>query len=136
MWMCPECERRFGKNKQSHECAPAMSLDEYFETGPDFERPIYEAIHAHLTSLDPHIYEEPVSVGIFVKRRTTFLQLRTMTRWVAVCFNVDRRVTSDRLARKIVEHGGRFYHVVNVGSYREVDDELLRWLTEAWQDDE
>lgn len=136
MWTCPECQRRFGKKKQSHECAPAMTFDDYFASGPDFERPVYEAIHAHLETLDRDIYEEPVSVGIFVKRRTTFLQLRTMTKWIAVCFNLNRRLTSDRLARKVIEHSGRFYHVVNVESPGEVDDELKGWLTESWRDDE
>ncbi|MEM7094838.1 MAG: DUF5655 domain-containing protein [Actinomycetota bacterium] len=112
-----------------------MSLDEYFETGPSFERPIFEAVHAHLASLDPDIWFEPVSVGVFFKRRSTFVQLRTMTKWIAVAFNLDRRVTSDRLARKVVEHGRRFYHVVNVRSADEIDEQLLDWLAEAWEHD-
>lgn len=110
-----------------------MDIDEYFETGPEFERPVFEVVRAHMTALDPDIWFEPVSVGIFFKRRTTFLQLRTMTKWVAVCFNLDRKLTSDRLARKVIEHGGRFYHVVNVRDAGEIDDVLLEWLTEAWE---
>ena len=110
-----------------------MDIEDYFQTGPAFERPIFEAVRSHMQSLDPDIWFEPVSVGIFFKRRTSFLQLRTMTRWVAVCFNLDRRLTSSRLSRKVVEHGGRHYHVVNTRSVDEVDDELLDWLTEAWQ---
>ena len=110
-----------------------MDIEEYFETGPVFERPIFEVVHHHMQSLDPDIWFEPVSVGIFFKRRTTFLQLRTMTKWVAVCFNLDRRLDSDRLSRKVVEHGGRHYHVVNVRDAAEIDDTLLGWLTEAWE---
>ncbi len=132
-WTCPECGRLFGRTNQGHECAPAMDIDEYFETGPEFERPIFEAIRDHLQSLDPDVWFEPVSVGIFFKRRTSFLQLRTMTKWVAVCFNLDHRETSDRISRKVIEHSGRFYHVVNVRSSDEVDDQLLYWLTEAWE---
>ena len=112
-----------------------MDIEEYFETGPDFERPIFEVVRAHMQSLDPDIWFEPVSVGIFFKRRTTFLQLRTMTKWVAVCFNLERKLTHERLARKVVEHSGRHYHVVNVGSAAEVDAELLSWLAEAWEAD-
>ena len=133
MWECPECRRRFGRTNQGHECAPAMDIDEYFETGPAFERPIFDVVRTHLQSLDPDIWFEPVSVGIFFKRRTTFLQLRTMTKWVAVCFNLDRKLTSDRLSRKVVEHGGRFYHVVNVPDAAQIDELLLDWLTEAWE---
>ena len=35
MWVCPKCQRQFGRVKQGHECSPAMTLDEYFSTGPD-----------------------------------------------------------------------------------------------------
>ena len=56
-----------------------------------------------------------------------------MTKWVAVCFNLDRKLTSDRLSRKVVEHGGRFYHVVNVPDAAQIDELLLDWLTEAWE---
>lgn len=136
MWDCPECGRRFGRAHQQHECAPALTLEEYFESGPDFERSVFEAIHAHLLALGPDIHIEPVSVGIFVKRRTTFLQLRTMTRWVAIGFSLRRRVASDRMARRVIEHSGRYFHVVNVAEPSEVDEELLDWIAEAWSVDE
>ena len=136
MWTCPKCDRRFGRTSQGHDCAPAMSIEEYFETGPDFEQPIFEVIRAHMESLDPEIWFEPVSVGIFFKRTSSFLQLRTMTKWVAVAFNLDRRLEHGRLSRKVVGHGRRYYHVVNVRDASEIDDLLLGWLTEAWECDE
>ena len=112
-----------------------MSIEEYFETGPEFEPAIFEAIRDHMQSLDPDIWFEPVSVGIFFKRRSSFLQLRTMTKWVAVAFTLDRKLEHGRLARKVVAHGRRYYHVVNVRDASEIDDQLLDWLTEAWESD-
>ena len=50
-----------------------------------------------------------------------------MTKWVAVCFNLERKLTHERLARKVVEHSGRHYHVVNVGDADEIDD-LLQYV--------
>lgn len=136
MWTCPECQRKFGRTNQGHDCAPGLSIEEYFETGPSFERPTFEAVLTHLQSeVDSEIYYEPVSVGIFFKRRTSFVQLRTMTKWVAVTFNLRRRVTSDRIARKVIEHGGRYHHVVNVADAADVDRQLLDWLTESWEAD-
>ena len=135
MWTCPECQRRFGRANQGHECAPALSLEEYFETGPEFERPIFDMVRAHMETLDPEIWFEPVSVGIFFKRRTSFLQLRTMTKWVAVAFNLPRKLESGRMSRKVIEHSGRYYHVVNIRQADQIDEELLEWLTEAWEAD-
>lgn len=136
LWACPHCGRRFGKSNQSHECAPAMTLDEYFATGPERERPIFEAVWAHLSTLvSPEgdgVYVEPVSVGIFFKGHRTFAQLRPMTRCVALSFNLERKLTSPRLSRKTVPHGRLFYHVVNVTEPDEIDDEIHHWLAEAF----
>ena len=42
-----------------------MTLEEYFSTGPERERPIFEAVKAHLDTNGP-VHVEPVSVGIFI----------------------------------------------------------------------
>ena len=130
-WVCPDCGRQFGRTRQGHECAPAMALDDYFATGPAFERPVFDAVMAHLDTVGP-VHVEPVSVGIFLKRSRTFAELRPMTRWVAVSFTLSRKVTSSRLARKVIGGGRSHYHVVNVREASEVDDQLRSWLTEAY----
>ena len=53
LWTCPSCHRRFGRAGQAHECAPAVTLDEYFSTGPERERPIFEAVMRRLDPLGP-----------------------------------------------------------------------------------
>ena len=62
-WTCPECGRMFGRTGQGHDCAPGLSLDEYFETGPAHERPVFDAVMAHVESLGP-VHADIVSVGI------------------------------------------------------------------------
>jgi hypothetical protein len=121
----------FGRKGQGHECAPALSLEEYFSTGPERERPIFEAVAAHLQGLGP-VHIEPVSVGIFFKRARTFVELRPMRSWVAVSFMLPRKVVDGRLARKVLGDGRRYYHVVNVRGPEEVDEQLKGWLTESF----
>jgi hypothetical protein len=55
-----------------------------------------------------------------------------MTRWVAVSFQLPRTVASPRIARKVIDAGRTRYHVVNVRTPAEVDDELIAWLAEAY----
>lgn len=108
-----------------------MSVEEYFSTGPPFERPIFDAVMTHLGTVgDVHV--EPVSVGIFLKRSRTFAELRPMTRWVAVSFSLTRTIQSARIARKVIESGRSKHHVVNVRQPEEVDEHLCEWLTEAY----
>jgi uncharacterized protein DUF5655 len=131
-WTCPDCRRQFGRRGQSHECAPAMTLDEYFSTGPERERPIFDAVMAHLDTVGP-VYVEPVSVGIFLKRSRTFAELRPMVRWQALSFSLGRPLTSAKIARRAAM-GRRTWYVVNLRTPDEVDDDVRAWLTEAYLD--
>ena len=130
-WRCPACDRQFRRANQSHECAPAMTLDEYFATGPERERPIFEAVMAHLATVGP-VHVEPVSVGIFLKKASTFAELRPKTKWVALSFSLGRTVRSPKIVNKVQQWGGSFYHVANLTGPEDVDDDVRSWLTEAY----
>ena len=132
-WTCAECGRQFGRNKQSHECSPAMTLTEYFSTGPPIERPIFDVVNAHLQSLGP-VHVEPVSVGIFFKQPRKFAQLRPMQKWVALSFSLTHKVDHRLITRKPIAHGRRYYHVINLTGPDDLDDEIRGWLTEAFLD--
>ena len=133
-WRCPECGREFGRARQGHECAPGLTIEEYFASGPAHERPIFEVVNAHVVSLGDDVLVEPVQVGIFYKRSRTFAQLRPRDRWVALSFGLRRRVTHPTITRKVVEHSGRFHHVANLRSPDDFDDRLRDWLAEAYDD--
>ncbi len=132
-WDCPECGRRFRRSGQSHECAPALSIEEYFATGPPWERPVFEAVLEHLESIGP-VVVEPVSVGIFLKRAQTFAQLRPMTKWVALSFSLGRRVSHRLMTRKPIAYSGKYFHVINLREPNDLDDQIRNWLTEAYLD--
>ena len=132
-WTCPECGRQFGRNRQSHECSPAMTVEDYFSTGPPHERPVFDAIMRHLETVGPtHI--EPVSVGIFLKNPRKFAELRPMQHWVAVSFSLSHRATHRTIVRKVISYGGRYWHVANVSGPADLDVDLCNLLTEAYVD--
>lgn len=108
-----------------------MTLEEYFSTGPERERPIFEAVMAHLETVGP-VHVEPVSVGIFLKRARTFAELRPKRDWVALSFSLARHVSDPRIARKVIPYGRWHYHVVNLRGPADVDDRVREWLTEAY----
>jgi hypothetical protein len=130
-WTCPSCERQFGRRNQSHECAPALTVEEYFATGPSFERPIFEVVREHLESLGP-VVVEPVQVGVFFKRSRMFAELRPRTRWVVLSFIMPGVVPSDRITRRLPVSANRTYHQMKLREPSDVDDEVRSWLTEAY----
>lgn len=117
-----------------------MSLDEYFSTGPPHERPVWDAVKAHLDALPlgaaGSIHIEPVSVGIFLKSTRTFAQLRPKQKWVALSVSLERRVSHPRIGRKVVDYNGRYYTVFNLRTPEDFDEDIRGWLTEAYLDGE
>jgi Domain of unknown function (DUF5655) len=109
-----------------------MSLEEYFSTGPPHERPVFEAVHAYLRTLGP-LHVEPVAVGIFIKKSGSFIELRPMTRWVAMWFALPRRVQHPLIARKPYVAGRRIWHVVNLRTPDDLTDEVRGWLAESYE---
>ena len=131
-WTCGACGRMFGRTGQSHDCAPGLTEAEYFATGPAHERPVFDAVVAHLRSLGP-VHTDFVSVGVFLKNPRKFAELRPMQKWVAVSFSLARRAAHPTIVRKQVEYGSRWYHVANVASPDDVDHDLRSLLTEAYR---
>lgn len=130
-WTCPECGRLFGR-RQSHDCSPGLTVEEYFSTGPTHERPVYDAVMAHLATVGP-VHADVVSVGIFLKNPAKFAELRPMQRWVAISFGLPRRASHRTITRKVVQYGDRWWHVANVATPADLDDDLRALLTEAYE---
>lgn len=86
----------------------------------------------HLAAVGP-VHPDIVSVGVFLKNPRKFAELRPMRRWVALSFFLPRRATHRTFVRKVVEYNGRWYHVANLESPDDFDDDLRALLTEAYR---
>lgn len=133
-WNCPHCGRPFGRTNQGHTCAPARSLEEYFASAQERERPIFDVVHRHLEAIGP-LDVDAVQIGILFKNGPVFAELRPKKKWVALTFKLPVKLTSRRFSRKVIptgSNGGRYYHVINVHEAGDIDEEVLDWLTEAY----
>lgn len=108
-----------------------MTLDEYFATGPPHERPVFDQVHRFVQTLGP-VFVEPVSVGIFIKKTGSFVELRPKTRWVAMSFPLQRTVRHPLIVRRPVTAGQRVYHIVNMTGPDDLADDIKDWLAESY----
>ena len=108
-----------------------MTEEEYFATGPAHERPVFDAIRAHLETVGP-LHIEFVSVGILLKGDRSIAELRPMTKWVALWLVLPRPVHHRTITRKVMPYHGRYVHVFNLSDPDDIDDDLRGWLTEAY----
>ncbi len=112
-------------------CQRGLSVDEYFADAKPWERPIFDHVREHIDSLGDVIVD-PIEIGVLFKNGPMLCELRAKTKWTALGFSLGRRLTSDRLSRKVIDHGGKWFHVINVTEPDQIDDEILEWITEAY----
>ena len=132
VWTCPNCGRPFGKKNQGHTCSPGMSEEQYFATGPDFERPIYDEVAPFITALGPAIVEF-VQVGVFFKAKRTFAELRPLTKWVNLTFHLGRELKHPQIQKGMNYAPGRWYYTVRLKTPEDVTEDVLGWLAESWE---
>ena len=130
MWFCPECRRGFKRTNQSHECAPAMPLEDYLAGAPAWEPGIIAAITDHLSSVGP-IHVEPVAVGVFFKASGSLIELRTMTRWSRLWIPLPVEVHDRRLIVR-ARSGGKVFHTIDLDDSNAVDDDIRSWMSMAY----
>ncbi len=113
-WTCPECGRLFARRRQSHDCAPGLTMDEYFATGPEHERAVFDAVMDHARTLGP-VHADFVAVGVFLKNPKKFADLRPRSQWVALGFSLERRP-------RIAQSPGRSFRTAHgSGTWRTFD---------------
>lgn len=132
-WTCSDCDRTFGAVGRSHVCEPGLTVDEWLGGALPVARPVLEAIlgRLHAVEVAEALIVDPIPSVILIKNGPVVVTVRAMQKWVAIGFYLRRKLTSPRLSRKVQSHGARHFHVVNVDTADQVDDELLDWLVEA-----
>lgn len=133
VWTCPECGRPLGRRNQSHECAPGLSIDEFLERQPAEWVSTWRAAIAFFQGID-EIIIEPVGVGILMKRRGTFAELRQKSKAVELSFKLNRVVDHPRIRRTVKASVHRSAHFVWLASPDEFDEQVQEWIAEAWLD--
>ena len=108
-----------------------MDVDDYFASRPAYEREIFDAVVGHLVTVDDTIDVEAATVGILVKKRRTFVELRPKQKWYELSIMLTRPIDDPRVARRIVVSRGRFAYFFHLRSADDVDDDLRELLTES-----
>ena len=130
-WTCPECEREFGRTRQSHVCVPGCTVDETFAGRPGYQRAAYDLIAAHLAALGP-LHVDAVRVGVFLLSDRKFAEVRPKARSMSVALFLLRGLDDTRVARIEPLSTGRVVNYLKVTRVEDVDERLRAWLTEAY----
>jgi hypothetical protein len=113
-----------------------MSLDERLDTLTPIQRAICEAIHARLPEIGDVLFE-PVRVGFFLKHGRTFASLRLRRSGMRLYVMLPRLLDHPRLSSSRGDRGSsRVGHATTLKAATDVDDDVMRWLAEAYASSE
>ena len=112
-------------------CVPGCTVEECFAGRPPAQREIYDAVMDHLTMLGP-VHADVVRVGVFLKHESKFAELRPKVRSLSLALVLPRVVDDARIARSERISVERVANFLKLTSVVDLDEQLLDWLSEAY----
>ena len=114
-----------------------MTLDEFF-AGRDESRRLFEVVRRAVDEIGPAELRVTKSQVAFRRRKAVAWvwipsqYLRRKTAPLVLTLGFRYRDTSPRWKSIVEPHPGRFTHHLELYAAAEVDEEVRRWLREAW----
>jgi hypothetical protein len=128
MWTCPHCDRPFA-TRRAHVCAAGLPIEYWLSERTDGQRRAAEAVLAVARKIEGLVIEA-VSVGIFIKRERSIVELRPRVKWLQLSFITEAELDSERISRT-ARWGDHYAYFVRLHDETDVDAELRGWLRQA-----
>lgn len=130
-WVCPSCGRQFARARQSHSCK-ATTVDSHFADKDPKLRQMFDAIATRL-SKKGSFRAEAVRTAIHLTSRHHFAGINVRRDSLRIGFLAPEPIQSARIVHRLVLGPARVEHVVVLKDIKDVDDQLLGWLSDAQQ---
>ena len=127
-WTCPHCERPFSR-KRAHVCAPGLPLAYWLDEQPEAQRRAAERVLAIARGIEGLVVEA-VSVGVFIKRERSIVELRPRAKWLQLSFVIAATIDSPRITRTWKGPAFNVYYV-RLHDETDVDRQVRAWITRA-----
>jgi hypothetical protein len=128
-WTCPTCGRTFSRPDQFHS-HETVGVDEHFADRPDRLRSSFDRL---VGSMPPDVRVEPLKSVIVFAAHRTFAFVTVQAKQLLVGVFLDRALDSSRVVKIDQVSAHKVGSVVAVRGPGDVDDELRRWLRQAYE---
>ncbi len=130
MWTCIKCGRIFEKAKQPHSCNK-IPLEQHFKN-KDKAKGLFECLVEQINKKvgECKIISIPCCIHLF--GNYDFLAVLPKINGLEIRFGLDRKLENSRLKQSIPVSLKSYKNCVDVNSKKEIDEELIRWLKEAY----
>ncbi|MBL7159499.1 hypothetical protein ISS85_03415 [Candidatus Microgenomates bacterium] len=131
LWTCPKCQRKFAKTNQSHSCN-AYPLKKHFEGKEQIVKQLYsEIIKKVKKEIGPFRFDS-VSCCIRLVKNFAFAAVIPMKDKIRVGFTLKYLLKNSRVFKHAQISANRHNYRVEIKSKKEIDEELMNWLKQAY----
>jgi hypothetical protein len=130
MWTCPKCGNEFVNKNTYHSCRRGR-VEDVFAGKPPSVRALFDRLRERIESIGP-VKLVPYRDRVAFMTRVRFAGASPRMKWLDVGFWLPRRIESPRLRRVETLLPNAHIHWLRVSEARELDEELLGWLCEAY----
>ncbi len=130
LWTCPKCGRAFANRNQFHFCSNVRLEDHFVGRDPQVIATFDALLAAAQKSGAVKVLPEKTRIAFQV--RMSFAAFSMRRHWVDGHVVLARRLDSPRFRRIDVISPRNQVHVFRLQEPSEVDDEVERWLHEAY----
>lgn len=117
-----------------------VTLEDYFTSADPLARELFEAVRAAIEPLG-EIEIRPTKSQVAFARRLAFAWTWMPAQYLrgsklaplVLTLDLPRHDESPRFKQIVEPRLGRFTHHLELYSTKDLDDEVLRWLREAWE---
>jgi hypothetical protein len=108
-----------------------FTINSHFDGKTPNVRQIYDRLLRSLKKLGP-LSEEPKKTSIHLVSASALAGVATRKDSLVLTIKSDRPLASKRIHKSEQTSARRFHHEVKLTKPADIDDELLRWLKEAY----
>jgi hypothetical protein len=130
-WRCPVCARQFARKSQAHSCKTVSLETHLIKASPEVTR-IYLALERLIREIGPFT-AVPTKTSITLLSRTTFAGAVLRKHWLNLAFVLTKEVEHPRIIKMKKISPRTFVHTVQLRSVRSLDEQLRKWLSEAYE---
>lgn len=131
MWICPECQRKFARNNQSHSCVQYDAEYLFIGKGEETKR-LYQALIDKIKEFgEIEVYSGKWNLTI--RHLSTFLSILIEKQHLTLVFISAEPIDEFPVFQTYQHSAKKFSNSVKIESEDEIDDQLIRWLKQAWE---
>jgi uncharacterized C2H2 Zn-finger protein len=129
LWKCPNCGRKFQRQKQSHSCKP-YPIELHFKGKPGGKL-LYEKLKTEIRNKVGFFKIESLECCIHFVSTFTFSAVKIFKDKIQVDFTLSRNLRTKRFSKFLQMSANRYLYYFDITTTSGIDDELLEWIREA-----